>query len=410
MIGAALNLTPFNPNGKSRLYAKRGCRDVPHTIDVTRLRIVPLMWTSRKHALRVDQAPTARADLWNRTEEEMRCLTTAVLLTIALLTCQRVDGADVHTIGNSLTWDTIPSGLDGDVTWSTYCGKSISYIHDNPDDFCIENSTRWPDALDSDTEVFTVQPHFGDELFNAADIVDTWAALAPNATIVVHTGWTHQFRWDQHWNSGLPADNTMVHSPEWYSAFVGELRSRGHHVQLNPAMFALDRIRRDIGAGVGPFSNFDELFRDTIHMDFGVGKYLQHNLMRTTLGQPIFSAGFSDVSEVEREYLNSVIQAVSGLAGDFNNSTIIDSADYTTWLVSLGATDESLINDSGDGGGVTITDYNLWKSSFGSSSGTGATASLPGGAEVPEPTALFMFCIATTVFALRPTELRNPLA
>jgi hypothetical protein len=37
-----------------------------------------------------------------------------------------------YLIGNSLTQDTVPSGLDGDVQWHVDCGKSLPFIYENP--------------------------------------------------------------------------------------------------------------------------------------------------------------------------------------------------------------------------------------------------------------------------------------
>ena len=64
---------------------------------------------------------------------------------------------------------------------------------------------------------------------------------------------------------------------------------------------------------------------------------------------------------------------VAGLPGDFNNNGIVDSADYTTWLAALGSSDETLISNNGDGGGVGLSDYNLWKISLGNSAAVGVS-------------------------------------
>jgi len=55
------------------------------------------------------------------------------------------------------------------------------------------------------------------------------------------------------------------------------------------------------------------------------------------------------------------------------------------WVAALGALDESLINNNGDGGGVTLSDYALWKSSLGNTSGSGAASE-----SVPEPSAVWL--------------------
>jgi hypothetical protein len=72
------------------------------------------------------------------------------------------------------------------------------------------------------------------------------------------------------------------------------------------------------------------------------------------------------------------------LSGDYNGDGTVDAADYTVWRNNLGDANESDINNNGDGGAVTDSDYDWWKQHYGDSlpgSGTGATAN----ATVPEP-------------------------
>lgn len=79
------------------------------------------------------------------------------------------------------------------------------------------------------------------------------------------------------------------------------------------------------------------------------------------------------------------------LPGDFNNDSLVNLADYTVWRDSLGATDESVINNAGDGfGGVDAGDYAVWKRNFGLSSA--ASSALL--AKVPEPKTLVIVVIA----------------
>jgi Glycosyl hydrolases family 16 len=96
---------------------------------------------------------------------------------------------------------------------------------------------------------------------------------------------------------------------------------------------------------------------------------------------------------------------VVSVAGDFNGDGIVDAADYTTWRNNLGAVNEAGINNNGDGGGVTESDYAYWKAHFGNTSGPGA-----GGvaAAVPEPVTLLLACAAMLgsafVHRRRPTK------
>ena len=50
-------------------------------------------------------------------------------------------GLSYFLIGNSLTWDTVPSKLDGDVQWHVDCGKSLPFIYENPQKPCVKTST-----------------------------------------------------------------------------------------------------------------------------------------------------------------------------------------------------------------------------------------------------------------------------
>jgi hypothetical protein len=77
-----------------------------------------------------------------------------------------------------------------------------------------------------------------------------------------------------------------------------------------------------------------------------------------------------------------------GVPGDYNNNNVVDAADYVQWRNNLGATTEASINNNGDGGGVTASDYTYWKARFGKTSGSGA------GAAVPESTSLVLLMLA----------------
>jgi hypothetical protein len=68
--------------------------------------------------------------------------------------------------------------------------------------------------------------------------------------------------------------------------------------------------------------------------------------------------------------------------GDYNNNKVVDAADYVPWRKNLGAPNESSINNNGDGGGVTASDYTYWRARFGNTSGAGAGSI---SAAVPEP-------------------------
>lgn len=71
------------------------------------------------------------------------------------------------------------------------------------------------------------------------------------------------------------------------------------------------------------------------------------------------------------------IPDATGLAGDFNDDGVVDAIDYALWRENLGATDDSSINDAGDGvPGVTSADFDVWLANYGATA-PGAVATTP---------------------------------
>jgi hypothetical protein len=79
--------------------------------------------------------------------------------------------------------------------------------------------------------------------------------------------------------------------------------------------------------------------------------------------------------------------------GDYNNNKVVDAADYVLWRDNLGAPNEASINNNGDGGGITASDYTYWRARFGNTSGAGAGSV---SAAVPEPASFVLLMMAAT--------------
>jgi hypothetical protein len=99
-------------------------------------------------------------------------------------------------------------------------------------------------------------------------------------------------------------------------------------------------------------------------------------------------------NSIESSFPNAVPQlrieyALAGLDGDFNDDSVVDAADYTTWRDGLGTI-------------YTPADYGVWKANFGQVAGDSAAfATRP----VPEPATAILFGLAT-VIALQRREHR----
>lgn len=223
-----------------------------------------------------------------------------------------------YMIGNSLTWDTVPQRLDGDVQWHVDCGVSLPHIFAKPDQPCVKESTVWPQALrDKQYDIVSVQPHYGSTLDQDVETISNWMMLQPHAVFVVHSGWAfHAQRANEF--ASLATPGQMAHSPTYLRALVVELR-RLHpdrEIRQTLAQNLLALIADDIDAGRTPIKEVAELYRDPIHMTHNHGKYLMHNAMRRALGQPLSAAGFENLNPEVKQYLDGVLALLTTTSED----------------------------------------------------------------------------------------------
>ncbi|QDU28209.1 Leucine Rich repeats (2 copies) [Anatilimnocola aggregata] len=221
-------------------------------------------------------------------------------------------------IGNSLTWDTVPSLLSGDTQWHVDCGVNLPFIHANSAHPCVKTSTLWPNALrDKQYDVVSVQPHYGSTLAQDVETISAWMKLQPQAVFVIHSGWAkHAQRADEFASYTTP--DLMVHSPAYLRALIAELQ-RLHpdrEIRQTFAQNLLAKIAADVDAKQAPFSKLEELYRDEIHLTHDAGKYLMHNAMRKALGQPASAAGFDKIDPKVKTYLDGVLALLDTTPSD----------------------------------------------------------------------------------------------
>lgn len=217
-----------------------------------------------------------------------------------------------YLIGNSLTQDTVPSRLDGDVQWHVDCGKSLPFIYENPAKPCVKNSTIWPEALKSKRYDFvSVQVHYGSTLDEDAAVISTFVAMQPKAVFVIHSGWARSASRESEY-AGKAADGKMEHSPAYIEALIAKLRKAhpDRSFRQTRAQDLLDAAARDIRDGKSPFRRIEDLYRDDIHMNVVTGRYLMHNAMRHALGQPRSVAGFEEIPTPVKDYLDRLLDAL----------------------------------------------------------------------------------------------------
>ena len=227
-------------------------------------------------------------------------------------------------IGNSLTWDTVINRFDGEQTWHIECGQSLDYIYQHPDAPCETSSTPWPTALASQQfDYLVVQPYRATSLAADAAAISAWWQLQPTATLVIHDAWGgHATAHDEFHDADLFNDDGLaVHSVDYARALIAELRANAANpagdIRLTQTSAMIDAIYHDIEAGVGPYDDLADIYRDDLHMAAGPpladnkeGRYLVHNAMRQALGQPLSVAGFEGIDPAKQAYLDGVIARV----------------------------------------------------------------------------------------------------
>ncbi len=218
-------------------------------------------------------------------------------------------GPSFYLIGNSLTQDTVPSRLDGDVQWHVDCGKSLPYIFENPQKPCVENSTLWPRALkEKQYDLVSVQVHYGSTLETDAAVISEFLRLQTKAVFVIHSGWARARSRAEEYSSSS-GGGAMKHSPAYIEALLGKLKELhpGREFRQTHTQDLLASIAMDIENGKAPFSRIDDLYRDDIHMNVVTGRYLMHNAMRHALGQDRSVEGFETIPSSVKAYLDRIL-------------------------------------------------------------------------------------------------------
>lgn len=264
-------------------------------------------------------------------------ITIVLFATLENATAQEKTSSKHYLIGNSLTWDTVPKLLGGDVQWHVDCGVNLPYIHANPGKPCVKESTLWPDALkDKQYDIISVQPHYGSTLAQDVETISAWMKLQPKAVFVIHSGWAwHSKRADEFASYASPEQ--MTHGPLYIRALISELKKihPGRELRQTLAQNLLACIAEDIAANKAPFKNVAELYRDDIHLTHSHGKYLAHNAMRHAMGQPFSSAGFEKLDPELKKYLDGLLAQLSTTPGDKALLTQILSIEEKTDRQSL---------------------------------------------------------------------------
>lgn len=214
-----------------------------------------------------------------------------------------------YHIGNSLTWDTLPEffgemsaphGLTHTVGHHIRCSKSLTYIHDNPTETCVDPTDfgRWDAALPGFAwDAVSLQLHTGAQLGTDIDaalaMIDLARSHPANADtrFVIYGPWPKtELR-----NIGgdyadawlLPTDptdpesgsrNARAYQQAVYDAVVAARPDADIVLlQTGEVLFQIDQLIKAAVAGGGDwwgFTDIDQLYRDDTHLDIDSGRWI----------------------------------------------------------------------------------------------------------------------------------------
>lgn len=239
------------------------------------------------------------------------CLVAVALPALAQAPPQDSVAQRIYLIGNSLTWDTVPSRLSGEVDWHVDCGKNLQYIYEHPEEPCVKSSKLWPTALkEKQYDIVCTQAHYGSTVNEDAEVIAHWLKLQPDAIFVIHTGWARSATLREEF-ANSDASGKLQHSTTYFDALLEKLRQQhpSREFRMTAATMLLNEIADDVEAGRAPLKSIEELYRDAIHMTTTSGRYLMHNVMRNAVGQPLSRDGFEKVPAEIRDYLDGKLKS-----------------------------------------------------------------------------------------------------
>ena len=208
----------------------------------------------------------------------------------------------IYHIGNSLTWDSRPDLL-GQTTMlrdtviesghHIYCNSSLDDIVSLPWNTCVTPNAAFGPMLEALTlhrfDAITVQP-FGDgtstlgsdveAIVQIVSIIESAHGPEP-LTVYVYQSWGQSWRFINYLDEPLPTGaNTLTNPhPAYIDALMFKLdQVLPAHVSLRliPVGMVWHAIYERINSGELTGITFSNLYRDSIHASFPLGRYIAH--------------------------------------------------------------------------------------------------------------------------------------
>lgn len=209
------------------------------------------------------------------------------------------DHTAVYRVGNSLTWDSQPMGIEALAGQAGYlhiqghhinCGNTLPNIVANPAQVCVMPVGAfgtWDAALrGSRWDAVTCQPHPGPGSTLAADEASILALIAEaranaanaDARFYVYAAWPGHADIQGTWSSLVDdADDTpTIQARAYFTHLIRRLRAATdalvYVIPVGEVLFQLDAKLR--AGDVPGLSTIADLYRDDIHLSYDLGRFV----------------------------------------------------------------------------------------------------------------------------------------
>lgn len=226
-----------------------------------------------------------------------------------LLPCA-ASSAPLFSIGNSLTWDALRR-YAGEFDHVINCNQSLQQIFERPEQTCLKQvpgARPWDTAFEEVSyDYVTVQPFTGTSLAQDVAAIGHWMKLQPEATFIIHTGWTTVENRARQFEAPLDP-KVLSYGPAYFDALADALEGAfpGRRPLSTNIIGILDEIADDVEAGDAPFESVGDLYRDIIHFNT-TGQYIATQSFNRLLRTPLDPSRFESVDAETRKYLDRKI-------------------------------------------------------------------------------------------------------
>lgn len=213
------------------------------------------------------------------------------------------------------------------------------------------------------------------------------------------------------WPAGVEAQAVTTPPPGVtdYKARITLQRVDGDVFDLTS--FTAKLLANTAGAGgsieIMPLLDGEDAFNDPLYFDASgySGSFFSYDESPNPWGSTALLKGFDTYKVglyVDFAFTALTLEGapVPGPPGDYNQNDVVDAADFTVWRDNLGSS-VVLPNDP-IGGTIRQSQYDTWKSNFGTASGSGSLTNAP----VPEPFSISLVILSSIAIGFR----RYPLA